>query len=103
MRVLLALVVLTGPSFAQTAKPEPHAIEAKVVKTFFEGSCLPHSDMRRVLSENHQEILAGGGDSEKGERAELWKSRAGATWTVVFVLTNGLSCAVASGRNWLNR
>lgn len=87
---------------AQMPKDKPVA-EARPLQMTFTAVCTRYEEMTAYLQGQYQEGLKEGGQARDGVRVEMWKSRAGATWTWLIVLQNGFACAIASGTGWLKR
>lgn len=61
--------------------------------------CYKYEELVLQLQGLYQEQMKEGGDSGVN-RSEFWKSGAGATWTWVLRMSDGLGCIVGAGVNW---
>lgn len=82
-RILLALILL-GPA-AALADPPP---------------CAPHDKVAAALASQYGEAARAMGLSENDAVMELYASTDSGTWTLAMTLPNGVTCLVASGRNF---
>ncbi len=64
--------------------------------------CYETKAVEAFLNRNFKEAPDGQGLVDDGRIIELWRSRDGATWTLVARRTDGLSCLLAGGEHWEN-
>lgn len=62
--------------------------------------CGKRPDVLGQLSARHSEAPTAMGLSSNGHMVEVLASPAGATWTIIVTLPNGLSCLMAVGEHW---
>lgn len=62
--------------------------------------CLPRDALIEKLLENYGETLTGGGLQSPQQLLEIWSSDQTGTFTVFYTRPDGISCVVATGRNW---
>lgn len=63
--------------------------------------CLPHDDAVAKLFQLHGESARGLGLGDRGHSMlELFVSKSG-SWTILMTRTNGLSCIMAYGQDWM--
>ncbi|MGB1214773.1 MAG: hypothetical protein ACPG4X_15515 [Pikeienuella sp.] len=84
MRFLFALLLLTGPAFAQVCGPRPDVV-AKLTDTY--GEELRFGGLQKTTDDAHAVL-------------EVWASPETGTYTVLMSHANGLSCVVAVGTDF---
>ena len=62
--------------------------------------CLPRDALIETLEENYGETLTGGGLQTPQQLLEVWSSQKTGSFTVFMTRPDGLSCVVATGKNW---
>ena len=72
----------------------PPSAEAQTLR------CLPRDALVEKLENDYGEALTGGGLQSPQQLLEVWSSDKTGTFTVFFTRSNGISCIVATGRNW---
>ncbi len=63
-------------------------------------NCAPREAVTQKLT-GVGEAQAGIGLAKQGTLIEIWTSDATGTWTVVMTFTNGMSCIMSFGENWI--
>ena len=83
----LGLMMLPGLVYAQ-AKPQP--------------VCGSFEQVHDSLKQNYNETVYGVGETNGGGSiTELLLAPNGKTWTITVVLPNGVTCLMASGKDWI--
>lgn len=89
-RTALALVALAGIA---TAMPLPAAAQSL-------QACGKRTDILKHLAAQYQEKPVSIGLADNGSLVEILTTADGETWTLIFSQPNGVSCLVASGKDW---
>ena len=83
----LGLILLAGPAHAQ-AQPQP--------------VCGSFEQVHDSLKFNYSETVHGVGQTNGGGSiTELLLAPNGKTWSITVVLPNGVTCLMASGKDWI--
>lgn len=64
--------------------------------------CFDRGTLVDILTEQFNETLTGGGLQSPGQLLEIWSSHSTGSFTVFITYPTGISCVVASGREWHN-
>lgn len=89
-RTALALAAIIG---AALAAPSPAAAQNA-------QACGKRIDILKHLTGQYQEQPVAIGLADNGSLVEILTTTDGATWTLIFSLPNGVSCLVATGKDW---
>jgi len=84
---LLALAVLLGAKAATAAGPTAPV-------------CASYEAISKQLEKKYTEVPVGRGLVDGNKLMQLFASADGATWTVVVVRADGVSCIAAAGEHW---
>jgi hypothetical protein len=63
-------------------------------------ACVKRDDLVKHLAAKYQEQPRFHGLGDNGGLLEIFVAHAGATWTAIISMPNGVSCMIATGRNW---
>ncbi|MGB7243201.1 MAG: hypothetical protein WBC93_14075 [Sulfitobacter sp.] len=63
-------------------------------------SCMPRDALVQSLQAIHKEKLTGGGLQNPQQLLEVWSSEQSGRFTVFVTRPDGISCVVATGKNW---
>ncbi len=85
-----------------TPDPLPRPIPAPMVQPAPTQACALHDDAVANLAQRYGEAPVAGGVMAQGGLIEVFTTPSGATWTMVVVRPDGLTCMVASGEGWRN-
>jgi len=66
-----------------------------------QNACGMRDDIIGVLSNKYHEQHQASGLQNASSMVEIWASAETGTWTILVTRANGMSCVVASGKNWL--
>lgn len=84
---LLALALVFG--MASNAPP-----------AFAQTNCAPREIVVQRLTDHFDETQTGVGMQSNTRLIEIWSSHRTGNWTILLTQSNGVSCVLASGRNW---
>ncbi|WP_323781686.1 hypothetical protein [Thalassovita sp.] len=87
-RYALAVTICLGVGFLASA------VSAQASK------CLPRDTLVNSLSKKYNEQLTGGGLQNPQQLIEVWSSSDTGSFTVFITRADGISCILATGRNW---
>jgi hypothetical protein len=62
--------------------------------------CMKHSDFVVIIAKEFQETLAGHGILSDKQVLAVFVSPRGATFTVAFTTSEGITCPIGAGHNW---
>ncbi|MEM8774498.1 MAG: hypothetical protein AAGF53_05655 [Pseudomonadota bacterium] len=62
--------------------------------------CYPRAALVEKLQGTYGEALTGGGLQSPNRLIEVWSSKTTGSFTVIITQANGMSCVVATGKNW---
>jgi hypothetical protein len=65
-----------------------------------QSNCLQRDDLIKHLSDRWEEAPVGRGLQSADQLLEVWASLESGTYTVFVTRPDGVSCILASGRNW---
>ena len=64
------------------------------------AQCMPRDTLIETLQSRFGETLTGGGLQSESQLLELWSSQNTGSFTMLLTQPNGISCVVATGKNW---
>lgn len=79
--VLLGIVTTSLPAQAQT-------------------QCSSRANLVSQLTEKYGEVSQGVGLQSASQVIEVWSSKKTGSWTIIASRADGMSCVLATGRNW---
>lgn len=62
--------------------------------------CMPRPVLIEVLETQYKENLSGGGLQNAQQLLEIWTSKQTGSFTVFVTRPDGMSCVMATGKNW---
>ena len=62
--------------------------------------CVQRGELANHLGKSYAEQPVAIGLASNGHLMEVFSSREGDTWTLIFTMPNGVSCVAASGESW---
>lgn len=62
--------------------------------------CMPRPSLIQELETRYNENLSGGGLQNAQQLLEIWTSEQSGSFTVFVTRPDGISCVVATGKNW---
>jgi len=65
-----------------------------------QAACGKRSDIVKHLATNYEEVQVARGLSDSEGLVEIFASKDGATFSVLYSLPNGMSCLTATGTEW---
>lgn len=65
--------------------------------------CLPRADLVTALETQFAESAVGMGLESEASVVEIFRSDDGGSWTILQSFSNGMSCIVATGTDWVAR
>lgn len=65
--------------------------------------CLPRADIVAALEMQFAESAVGMGLESEASVVEIFRSEDGGSWTILQSFSNGMSCVVATGTDWVVR
>ena len=73
---------------------------AALAPPVFAQNCLPRDTLVERLDKTYHEQSTGAGLQNPQQLLEIWSSPDTGSFTVFITRSDGLSCVMASGRNW---
>ncbi len=64
--------------------------------------CNTRAKLVTLLTEEYGEVSNGVGVQNASQLIELWSSKKSGSWTIIASRADGISCVLATGRNWAN-
>ena len=74
---------------------------ASIIPANAQGNCFPRDEFLTGLSDRYEEKPVAVGLANTGQILEVFRSRDGATWTIILTDPEGISCLAAVGEDWL--
>ena len=65
------------------------------------SNCSPRENIVEQLTEKYSEVSHGVGLETNTKAVEMWTSSKSGTWSITVTHANGLTCVLATGKNWI--